>query len=93
MANRVAIGLFSMEENMPVQRCYRKGMSGFRDGKKGKCFVGPGARAKAAKQGRAIEAAKRLMFKVSEFVEILIRAWQLRRVEIKGTNKNIWEDV
>lgn len=54
MANRVAIGLFSMEDNMPI---------------------------------------KRAVFKILEFVEILIRAWQLRKKRIKGTNKNIWENV
>ena len=36
---------------------------------------------------------KGTVFKLLEFVEILIRAWQLRKKQIKGTDKNIWEDV
>ena len=40
---------------MPVQKC---GKSGWQWGQSGKCFTGPGAREKALKQGRAIEANK-----------------------------------
>lgn len=42
---------------MPVQRCTRNNRRGFRWGASGKCYTGPGARGKAAKQGRAILAA------------------------------------
>ncbi len=44
---------------MPVERCTENGQSGFRWGREGKCFTGEGARARAERQGRAIEAAKR----------------------------------
>ena len=41
---------------MPVKRCTSRGKPGYKWGDKGKCYTGPGARAKAAKQGRAIKA-------------------------------------
>jgi hypothetical protein len=41
---------------MPVMRCKAKGKSGYKYGRSGKCYVGKGSRAKAARQGRAIEA-------------------------------------
>lgn len=43
---------------MPVQKCTKNGKSGHRWGKSGKCYTGPGSRAKAERQGRAIEANK-----------------------------------
>lgn len=43
---------------MPVKRCQKDGKSGFKYGDSGKCYTGKGARAKAEKQGRAIEASK-----------------------------------
>lgn len=39
---------------MPLQRCQREGVKGWRWGKSGKCFIGVGAKAKAERQGRAI---------------------------------------
>lgn len=41
---------------MPVEKCTSNGKSGYRWGKQGKCYTGSGAKAKAAKQGRAIKA-------------------------------------
>jgi hypothetical protein len=41
---------------MPVQRCQSMGRSGFKWGDEGVCYTGPGAEAKAARQGRAIQA-------------------------------------
>jgi len=41
---------------MPVERCTVDGKSGWRWGKQGKCYTGPGAKTKAAKQGAAIKA-------------------------------------
>lgn len=41
---------------MPVQSCQAKGKSGYKWGQSGKCFIGRGSRAKAARQGRAIQA-------------------------------------
>lgn len=41
---------------MPVMRCKSGGKSGYKFGKSGKCFTGPGSRSKAAAQGRAIKA-------------------------------------
>ena len=43
---------------MPVEACQKGGRSGYRWGGAGFCHVGSGARAKAARQGRAIEAAR-----------------------------------
>lgn len=39
---------------MPVQKCD----GGYRFGRSGKCYKGKGAKAKAAKQGRAIKSSK-----------------------------------
>ena len=36
-------------------KCRKKSKSGWKFGKKGKCYIGLGAREKAAKQGRAIK--------------------------------------
>jgi acetyl-CoA carboxylase carboxyltransferase component len=41
---------------MPAQRCQKDGKSGWRWGSAGKCYTGRGAKAKAEKQGAAIEA-------------------------------------
>jgi hypothetical protein len=43
---------------MPVMRCIKNGKSGWKYGKSGACYTGPGARAKAAKQGRAIKSSQ-----------------------------------
>ena len=41
---------------MPVQRCTKNGESGWKWGESGKCYIGSGAKAKAARQGAAIKA-------------------------------------
>lgn len=41
---------------MPLMRCVSKGAAGYKFGVRGKCFTGRGARARAARQGRAIKA-------------------------------------
>jgi hypothetical protein len=43
---------------MPVMRCTKNGKKGWKCGKSGTCYIGPDARSKAARQGRAIEASK-----------------------------------
>lgn len=42
---------------MPIHRCKRNGKYGYQWGNSGKCYIGPGARAKAAKQAAAIRAS------------------------------------
>ena len=44
---------------MPAERCTKNGKRGWRWGKTGTCYIGPGAKAKAERQGRAIEARRR----------------------------------
>jgi SPP1 gp7 family putative phage head morphogenesis protein len=44
---------------MPVERCQRGGKAGYKWGASGFCHIGSGARERAARQGRAIEAAQR----------------------------------
>jgi len=44
---------------MPIQKCQKNGKSGSKFGSKGTCYTGKGARGKAAKQGRAIQANKK----------------------------------
>lgn len=41
---------------MPLMRCTSKGKSGWKWGKSGKCYTGPGAKKKALRQMRAIKA-------------------------------------
>ena len=43
---------------MPVKRCTKNGKKGWKWGDKGKCYTGKDAKAKAAKQGRAIKASQ-----------------------------------
>lgn len=43
---------------MPIMSCSKNGTSGFKFGDSGTCYIGEGARAKAERQGRAIEASK-----------------------------------
>lgn len=41
---------------MPVKRCTKNGKSGHKWGEAGTCYTGPGAEAKAKRQGRAVKA-------------------------------------
>jgi hypothetical protein len=43
---------------MPLKRCQKDKKPGWKWGDTGRCFVGRGARAKALRQGRAIEVSK-----------------------------------
>jgi len=44
---------------MPIKRTTKDGKAAYKYGSSGKAYTGAGAKAKAAKQGRAIEASKR----------------------------------
>lgn len=44
---------------MPIMRCYRNGVPGWKFGKGGFCYTGAGARAKAREQGAAIKIRQR----------------------------------
>ena len=41
---------------MPTKKCTSKGKSGYKYGNSGKCYTGKGAKSKADRQGRAIQA-------------------------------------
>lgn len=43
---------------MPVKQCSKNKKKGFKYGDSGKCYTGTGARARARKQGRAVQASK-----------------------------------
>jgi len=43
---------------MPVKPCQRGGKKGYKWGDKGKCYLGPGAKKKAAEQGGAVKASQ-----------------------------------
>jgi hypothetical protein len=43
---------------MPIKTCTKDGKSGFKYGDSGKCYTGKDAKAKAAKQARAIRASQ-----------------------------------
>lgn len=49
---------------MPLQKC-GEGNKGWRWGKSGKCYTGPGAKRKAIKQGVAIEGPDKFAEKAS----------------------------
>jgi len=57
---------------MPLMRCTNNGVSGWKFGESGKCYTGPDAKKKAAKQGRAIEVnkSKGLIEKVIENLNV-----------------------
>jgi len=44
---------------MPIMQCIKNGKRGWKYGKSGACYTGPGARAKAAKQAKAIKASQK----------------------------------
>lgn len=44
---------------MPLHKCSSGGKSGWKFGKSGKCYTGPGAKKKALKQGVAIHGPKK----------------------------------
>ncbi len=44
---------------MPIQRCTKNGKRGFKWGASGTCYTGPGGRARALRQSRAIIASQR----------------------------------
>jgi len=48
---------------MPLQRC---GNNGWKWGKQGHCYTGPGAKKKAIKQGLAIEGPEKFAAKATE---------------------------
>jgi hypothetical protein len=41
---------------MPVKRCKKNGRAGYKWGDRGNCYTGPGAKARAERQGRAAYA-------------------------------------
>lgn len=50
---------------MPLKRCQRNGKKGWKWGDSGKCYIGPGAKQKAIKQGIAIEGPDKFAQKAS----------------------------
>lgn len=44
---------------MPLKQCTKGGKRGWKWGDNGACYIGKGGKAKAKRQGRAIEANKR----------------------------------
>lgn len=42
----------------PIKKCQSKGKPGFKWGDSGKCYTGPAAKSKAAKQGQAVSISK-----------------------------------
>lgn len=57
---------------MPIKKCQKDGKSGYKYGDSGTCYTGPGAREKAAKQGRAIEISKHSQSENSLMDEFII---------------------
>ena len=43
---------------MPIQHCSKHGKRGWKFGASGTCYIGPGAKARAERQGRAIKASE-----------------------------------
>lgn len=44
---------------MPLMKCSKDGKSGWKFGDSGHCYIGPGAKKQAARQGAAIEISKK----------------------------------
>lgn len=55
---------------MPLEKCSSDGKSGWRYGKSGHCYVGPGAKKKAIKQGLAEQYNGGETFKASDETQI-----------------------
>jgi hypothetical protein len=55
---------------MPVKPCVKNGKKGFKWGDQGKCYTGPGAKIRAAKQGLAA-AANGYQISAAEKAELL----------------------
>ena len=82
---------------MPLMPCTRSGRSGWKWGESGHCYIGPDAKANAARQGRAIQAqqkhadARRRKLNVKALyphrVEDQYNRWVLRR--IRAMNKMV----
>ena len=51
---------------MPLKRCQHNGKKGWKWGDSGKCYIGPGAKKKAIKQGVAIEGPDKFAQKASQ---------------------------
>lgn len=51
---------------MPLMKCQVNAKSGWKWGSEGHCYLGPGGKEKAKKQGRAIERSKHLKGEKSE---------------------------
>lgn len=60
---------------MPLKRCTEDGKSGWKWGDEGKCYTGEGAKEKALRQGRAIQARKHAQ---------LFLHWQKRKKQKDG---------
>ena len=43
---------------LPVMKCQKNGKPGWKWGKNGFCYTGPGAKEKAARQGRAVKVSQ-----------------------------------
>ena len=77
---------------MPLKQCTKDGKKGFKWGDNGVCYIGPGARAKALKQGRAIEMSKathnREAIEKGQSLEVLTihTSGSVRREKFQGRN-------
>lgn len=76
---------------MPLQKCSRDGKSGWRWGKEGKCYIGPGSKKEALKQGMSIEGPDKFAEIASddEFSEALLYVGNLaEKVRLVLLRKN-----
>lgn len=69
---------------MPLMRCMRGSALGYKWGRNGRCYIGKGAKDKALKQGRAIEASKRN--DVSAEIQVMRR---LAAERLRNENKKL----
>jgi hypothetical protein len=67
---------------MPLQRC-GDGGKGWRWGKSGKCYLGPGAKKKAIKQGLAVEGPDKFkkVASLAEYLTLFLADEDLEEVE------------
>jgi len=70
---------------MPVMRCTRNGIKGYKFGKSGFCYLGPQAKSKAAKQGAAIKISQSRSDQSEFFKNKIIRY----RAQLGKTGKKI----
>lgn len=84
---------------MPLEKCKKGGKSGWKWGDSGACYVGPGAKKKAIKQGIAIEGPKKFKTEVARggedapLIEAALAEYEAQRTTTPTYTDDLVESV